>query len=38
MKVNYLWRIFLLCMLLWGSSAAYAEKPLKNLDLYLCIG
>ena len=22
----------------WGSSAAHAEKPLKNLDLYLCVG
>ena len=38
MKTNYLCGLFLLCVLVWGRSEAHAEKPLKTLDLYLCIG
>ena len=38
MKTNYLCGLFLLCVLVWGRLEAHAEKPLKTLDLYLCIG
>ena len=37
MKTNYLCGLFLLCVLVWGRSEAHAEKPLKTLDLYLCL-
>lgn len=38
MKTNYLWIFLLLCLLAGRGSEAYAKKPLKTLDLYLCIG
>lgn len=38
MRINYLWLLLLSCLLAWGGTEAHAEKPLKNLDLYLCIG
>lgn len=38
MKTNFVWRILLIGLLLAGVTTVEAGKPVKNLDLYLCIG
>lgn len=38
MKSNFVWSILLIGLLLSGATTVEAGKPVKNLDLYLCIG